>query len=249
MLATVERFVERYEGDENDQAAVSRLLEAVSDDLARYAGRVRGGVACLEKAERVHTFSVRRPSIVHLWLPAYPVVTLSEVVEANYNNWSDATALPENDAFTLDYGSGRLTRVGAWLSGHPSLRVTYTAGYTGPDAFDAEGYVPDAWASGTAYSADDQVLYDGVIWTAADDIASSTTPPPADTDAWTRADVLLPDDVIEACLVQAGFQWNRRSRVGLVSEGAQGGSISAYARDELLPGVRKTMDRYRRLLA
>jgi len=248
MLATWARFKTRYGTGDADETDVTRLIEAVSDDLARYAGRARGGVACLEKASRVHAFSVRRASIAHLWLPAYPIVTLAETVEALYGGWSDATALTENDDFTLDYGSGRLTRVGAWLSGHPSLRVTYTAGYTGPDTFDEDDYIPGAWASGTAYSADDQVLYDGIIWTAADDIASSTTPPPADLDNWARADVLLPDDLIEAALEQAGFVWQRRSRLGLVGEGAHGGSISHYARDELLPGVRKTMDRYRRLL-
>ncbi|HUU11239.1 MAG TPA: hypothetical protein VM431_11975 [Phycisphaerae bacterium] len=249
MLATWNRFQTRYGVADADETDVTRLLAAVSADLARYAGRVSGGVPCFEKASRVHAFSIRRSSTVYLWLPAYPVVAIAEAVEALYNDWSGATALAEDDDFTLDYGSGRLTRVGAWLSGHPSLRVTYTAGYTGPDVFDAEGYVPGAWASGTAYDEDDQVLYDSCVWTAAGDIASSTTPPPADPDNWTRTDVLLPGDVVEACLVQAGFQWQRRSRLGRSGESSRGGSVSHEARDELLPGVRTVMDRYRRLLA
>jgi len=58
----------------------------------------------------------------------------------------------------------------------------------------------------------------------------------------------LPDDIVEAALDQAGFVYQRRMSKGLTSESVQGGSISAYAQDKLLPGVAATMRRYRRLL-
>lgn len=58
----------------------------------------------------------------------------------------------------------------------------------------------------------------------------------------------LPDDIKEAALDQAGFVYQRRMSKGLTSESVQGGSISAYAQDKLLPGVVATMRRYRRLL-
>jgi len=58
----------------------------------------------------------------------------------------------------------------------------------------------------------------------------------------------LPGDITEAALDQAGFVYQRRMSKGLTSESVQGGSISAYAQDKLLPGVVETMKRYGRLL-
>jgi len=245
MLATWERFKARFGNADGDKTGVESLLDAVSADLARYAGRARGGTPCMEKGERVHFFSIRPAAARYLWLPAYPVVSISEISEALYNEWDDATALVEGDDYMLDAGTGRLTRIGAWLPGARTVRVIYTGGYTGPDTFDAAGWMPDAWASGTAYEADDTAFLDGVVYLCTGDVTGST-PPAADADHWERRDVLLPDDVVEACLAQAGFQWNRRSRIGLVGEGGAGGSISHYARDELLPGVKQTMASYRR---
>jgi len=248
MLATWARFQARFGVADADQTDVTRLIEAVSTDLARYAGRVRGGTPCMEKGERVHFFSIRPAGARRLWLPAYPVVSISETLEGLYDAWDDAATLEEGDDYQVDAGSGRLTRIGVWLPGDRAVRVTYTGGYTGPDTFDADGWMPDAWASGAEYEADDTALLDGVVYLCTDDVAGST-PPAADPDHWERRDVLLPGDVIDACLTQAGFQWNRRSRIGLVGEGGAGGSISHYARDELLPGVRKTLDSYRRMTA
>ncbi len=67
-------------------------------------------------------------------------------------------------------------------------------------------------------------------------------------DPINEGETALPDDIVEAALDQAGFVYQRRMSKGLNSESVQGGSVSAYAQDKLLPGVVATMRRYRRLL-
>ena len=54
-------------------------------------------------------------------------------------------------------------------------------------------------------------------------------------------------DIVEAALQQSSFTFQRRTSLGLSSESVQGASISAYASDRLLPGVRQTMRRYARI--
>jgi len=57
----------------------------------------------------------------------------------------------------------------------------------------------------------------------------------------------LPAELTEACLQQAGFVFQRRKSLGLSGLSAAAGSISSYAQDELLPGVRQVAEAYRRL--
>lgn len=78
-----------------------------------------------------------------------------------------------------------------------------------------------------------QVVYSGGHTPAGDEVGAG--------------EIALPDDIVEAALQQAGFTWQRRASLGLTGESVQGGSISAYAQDKLLPGVAETMRRYRRL--
>lgn len=67
---------------------------------------------------------------------------------------------------------------------------------------------------------------------------------------WTlgTGEIVMPADLVEAAIQQASFVYQRRHSLGLTSESVSGGSISAYATDELLPAVKQTADRYRRLL-
>lgn len=77
------------------------------------------------------------------------------------------------------------------------------------------------------------------------------TPPDtylADGYSQAAGEALLPADVTEAALQQAAFVWSRRREYGIRSTGVQGGSVTAYAQDTLLPGPRETMQRLGRIL-
>lgn len=55
----------------------------------------------------------------------------------------------------------------------------------------------------------------------------------------------LPDDIREAAIEQAGFLFKRRDDLGLSAISFEGGSISKFSAIDLLPMVKKTLDRYR----
>jgi len=246
VLATVARFEARFGDQGEEDAALTALLEGVSAEIARECGRVWAGRPCLEEARRVLTFSVAYPDETTLRLPARPIVAVHAVREAFYGDFADADDLVEGDDYWADPEAGDLHRVGCWPQGRATVRVDVTAGYLGPDAFDADGWMPDAWASGSAYSEEDEVLFAGAVYAAAADIASSTSPPPIDADNWTRSHVLAPDDLVEACLVQAGHDWERRHDLSRAGTAVSGASVSWQTRIELLPEVKAICAGYRR---
>lgn len=246
MLATFDDFQDRYGVDDAEQADVERLLAGVSERIAQEAGRVWAEAAVLEKRRVAFTPRRVRTRTGELELPTWPVIEVHSVIEGVYGDWDSGDTLTEGTDFDL-YRRGVLYRIASWwLAGERTVRAIFTGGYTGRDTSEAAGWRPDAWASGSAYTADDRVLYQERVYAAAADIASSTTPPPEDADNWTLTDVLVPAWVRDACLMQAKFWWDRRARIGLVSDGVQGASVSAYARDELLPEVKHVCRRLRR---
>lgn len=246
MLATYTRFAARFGTNAAAKTAIEALVLEISREMALACGRAWAGRPCLEKDRRVHVFSMPYPDRETLYLPARPVLAVHEVVEAVLGDYSDADALTDGDGFHWTPGGGEVHRVGAWMQGDRSVRVDYTAGYTGPDAFDAAEWMPDAWESGADYEAADRVLFDGAVWTCREDLADGTTPPPIDGDHWALSDVLLPDDLIGACLTQAGHDWQRRMNLSVAGEGVQGVSVSWATKIELLPGVREVCRAYRR---
>jgi len=247
MLATYARFAARFAAHAAAQTAIEALILEVSRVMAQASGRAWGGRPCLEKDRRVHHFSVPRGDQATLRLPARPVLAVHEAVEAVLGDYDDAEALADGDDFHWTPGGGELHRIGYWMQGDRGVRVDYTAGYTGPDTFDASEWMPDAWEDGAEYEITDRVLFDGAVYAAADAIEASTSPPPADPDNWTLSDVLAPDDLIKACLVQAGHDWQRRANLGVAGEGVQGMSVSWATKIELLPGVREICRAYQRL--
>lgn len=112
--------------------------------------------------------------------------------------------------------------------------------------------VPDGytiWTAAEGYALTDLVLYDGAIYICSSAVDPSNTAPPDDEDHWTVTHQKpVPDDIVEACIQQAQFVYQRRETLGLTAAGAQGGSFSAYAQDKLLPGVAETMRAYKRLI-
>jgi len=251
MLATLTDFCRRYgiEGGKDD-AAVRVCLEGVSSEIARECGRTWNGQPCLERSAITLVSGLIERGKRSLWLPAWPIVEVAEVKEAALGDFAGADALVEDTDYILDRGLGRLVRIGtSWLAGAATIRIVFTGGYTAAETAEAEGYIPSAaWASGSDYTAETEVLYGGAIWLCTESVSGATSPPSTDPEHWSLKDFLLPADLREAALQQAGFTWQRRASLGLTSESVQGGAVSAYAKDELLPGVRKTCAGYRRFL-
>jgi hypothetical protein len=238
-LADVKSFIGIPTADTEHDTLLNTLIDAVADRLAREAGRVAEAEPCLERTDLVEYHSVA-PRTQVIWLSAYPVTAITEIKEALYGDYASATALTENDDYQCNTPIGGLYRIGTWLAGDLTVKVDYTGGYT----------VADDWVSGEGYALDDRVLYNGAVYRCKSAIDPSETAPPDDTDHFEAkaAERRLPDDIRQAAVMQTAFWFQRRKSLGLVSEGVQGGSISSYARDELLLEVRQVMRKYRRMV-
>ena len=206
MLATLAQFKTRYAiAGTAEDTLITQVLTGVTAQLVVAAGRVYDGRPCLERGSLTVLLDVPEPYTRALWLPAWPVVSITSVKEALYGDFASASALVENTDYQLRRGTGRLSRIGFWLVGEQTVQMICVAGYTPPSEYLAEGYTQGA------------------------------------------GEVLLPDDILEAALQQAGFVHSRRDQLGLTATSVQGGSVSAYAQDKLLPGVAETMGRYARM--
>ncbi len=240
MLATLDELGTRLGvvGSGQDDL-LTGILTGVSAQLATAAGRVHAGRSALTKATVTETISVRERRTSALWLSAWPVVSITEIKEAVFGGFDDVDALVAGTDYQLDAATGGIHRIGWWLAGTLTVRAIYPGGYTRCDA----------WVSAASYVTGDVVQYAGAVYACSDDIAESTTAPPADADHWALAagEVPLPADIVEAAIQQSSFVYQRRQSLGLTSESVQGASISADAADKLLPGVVETMRRYRRL--
>lgn len=188
-LAQVKSFMEIGSTDTDHDAQLNTLIAGVSGQLARLAGRICNGAACMEKGSLVQYISPLR-RIGTLWLSAYPVVSISEIKEALYEGWTDATALTANTDYQIDLPTGGLHRVGFWLPGTRSVKVTYIGGYrpadlvvTGPLEPDATGYYNVAGINDgeNYYSRTDgsyHIWYDsgGGEWIISDEVGGGTDP-------------------------------------------------------------------------
>jgi len=183
--------------DTDHDAVLNQLIGQVSARLAREAGRIAAGAPCLEKTSLIHYYFSPSSREHILQLPAYPVVSISEIKEAMYGAHADATALVENESYQVRSDIGHLIRIGFWLSGINTVKVTYIGGYT----------------------------------------AAGETPGDGET--------ALPDDIVEAAVIQTAFWHKRRLEHGVTSAGFQGGQYTGYAKDELLPEVKQIMRSYR----
>ncbi|MFB3893223.1 MAG: carbohydrate-binding protein [Phycisphaerae bacterium] len=246
MLCSLAQFKTRYGISLTaDDAAIERILLGVSAQLAIASGRVNNGAPCLELSNlTVYRDAERLQEDIEL--PAWPIVSIASVKEALNNAFSTATALVADSDYYSQPAAGKLWRMGWWLPGRQTVQVVYSGGYT----------FALPWVSGAAYVAGDCVTSAGVLYRCVVNVTSATAPaddiyaagPPA-TGHWTAAptEVAVPDDIIEAALQQAGFHWQRRRQLGLSSESISGANVSAYAEDDLLPGVRTIMHAYRRI--
>lgn len=239
-LAQVKAFMSLAAGDTDHDAFFNMWIPLVSDALAVEAGRICGSRPCLEKRTITELFTVSEPRTRVLWLSARPVVTVTEVKEAMFGAFTDADALVENEGYQLDPVPGGLWRIGVWLGGIRTVRAAYTGGYTRCDE----------WVSGGDYSVGDVVSYLHAVYECTEAVQGGTTAPSGDTDHWElqTGQVPLPGDITRAAIEQIAFEHGRRNKLGMTGAGVQGGSFTTYARDELLPVVRKTMAGYCRKL-
>jgi hypothetical protein len=176
MLATRQQVKDRMKllsTDTEWDAVIDVILRNVSDMLAREAGRVVDGVACLEKATVVETFSPDYDD-TFLWLTARPVVSITSITEAVQGAHSTATPLVNLTDYYASLARGRLIRVGRWLAGAETVQVTYVGGYV----------LAIPWVAATAYVAGDVVTYLGTIYECIL-LVSGSTAPAADATHWT----------------------------------------------------------------
>lgn len=226
--------------DTEHDAVLTGIITGVSGQMAGAAGRNHGGINYLEKSAHTEVRSIPEAGTKHIWL-WWPIVEITEIKEAMYKAWDDADALTEDTDFVANYATGRLTHVSCWLSGTLTVRIKHT-----------EGFTPcEAWASGSDYEVGDVVSYAAAVYKCTTEVSGSTTPPPDDTDHWAiqAGEVPVPDEVVEWAMKQGSFVFQRRGQLGLTGVSAgPGGSVSAYARDELLPEVKQGMKPYGRMM-
>jgi hypothetical protein len=249
MLATLAQYKARYGiSDTSQDTAIADVLAGVSAQLARAAGRaLPDGRPCLEITDDVVTLTVRERYIETLWLPCWPVASISELLEGTSGDWASATTLTAGDDYVLDAGIGGIARLGCyWPMGQQVVRATYRGGYTpvaAAVAYDAE----DTYAVGSL------VLYGGAYWRVIQGPVTGLAPDNGDAeDYWsslaTLGEVELPGDIVDAALQQARWVMDRRAFIGQMSAATGGGPSAAFGADDLLPIVRTTMDRYRRMV-
>ena len=176
MLATRQQIKDRMRltaADTEHDSVIDTILLNVSGLLAREAGRVVDGVACMEKAAVVEMLSPEYNDTM-LWLTARPVVSITSVTEAIHGAHADATPLVELAGYYLHAAAGRIGRIGRWLAGDGTVRVTYVGGYV----------FALPWVAATSYVAGDVVTHLGTIFSCILAVSGSTAPP-ADATHWT----------------------------------------------------------------
>jgi len=224
--------------------ALTAILEEVSSAMCGPSGAGRA----LERASRTF-YAAPEPAQHSLYLPVFPIVSITEVVEALDGAFDDETDLTEDTDFWVDEARGILHRVGCWLAGRPgepSVRVVYTAGY--PDIA--------AWSETAAYLKgaqveDEGVVYDCIVAVTAPAEGEENTAPASDTTHWSEAtdQTLVPADLRLACLSEAAHRYGNRLAPGVQSAGAGGGNVSMQEPGALLPATVEVCRRYRRLTA
>lgn len=68
-----------------------------------------------------------------------------------------------------------------------------------------------------------------------------------ETPAEGSDDIVLPDDLREAAILQSCLLFKRRDDIGLSSQSFQGGSLNVFSKLDFEPLVKQTLDAYRRV--
>ncbi|HUU59015.1 MAG TPA: hypothetical protein VMZ50_05690, partial [Phycisphaerae bacterium] len=122
MLATLAQFRVRNgiaSADTSYDAIATQVLQGVSSQLARAAGRVDSGRPALEKPSAAVTWyaTIDETSCQTIYVPHWPIVSVTSVKEALYGGHATAMALVLNSDYQRDAGHGALRRIGYWMYG------------------------------------------------------------------------------------------------------------------------------------
>jgi len=198
LLATLDAFKARYgiAGTDDDETILG-ILRGVSARLASdpaCAGRSVAGAPALLKGEWTADLSPDAPSRRSLWLPAWPIVEVTEVLEAEDGAFGDATPLVEDEDFQADAAAGRLIRIGGyWLQGERTIRVQWTGGYTGPNEYLGAGYEAEAGEVRLPQDVQDACVQQaGYAWQRRSSLGLSGASAGQGSASWAAEDDLLP---------------------------------------------------------
>ncbi len=227
--------------DTSADVVLSGIVAGVSSSIARAAGRYVGARDALELTPAgVYQTEFFSPNFRfrQIYTHCFPIVEVSDLREALYEQWDQVTPLVLNQDYQIYLETGELTRIVWFLQGVRTVRLTYRGGYT----FATDWNAADTYAPGGA------VQYLGVIYRCEAAVTVAGTSPDQDpyvaglapTGHWTAApaEYPLPAFVVEAAVLQSAYWFKRRNQLGVSGGGAAGGNTSWYAKDEFLPQVR-----------
>lgn len=134
----------------------------------------------------------------------------------------------------------------------PRFPIVSITSVTETDDYDFEGDAAQALVADTDYRLiDNKILYRiNTVWNPIEDGIRIIY-----RGGYTSAgqtvgggEFALPDDLREAAILQASFVYKRRNDIGLTSISVTGGSIDSFSAMDLLPMVKMTLEKYRRLV-
>jgi hypothetical protein len=167
----------------------------------------------------------------------------AEIAAAAGRVWGGTPCLERAELTQVFRLSGDGFRKRLWLAAAPITSITSVKQSLDQDWDDTDALteLDDYYRADNIGAIDHALAWTPGYWVRVEYTGGFT---PAGSEA-LDGETAIPNDLRGACLQQAGFVWQRRNKLGLTGESAQGGSVSAYARDELLPGVRDVVARYR----
>lgn len=123
----------------SDSDSDTLLGEIITGVSAQLQGQGGCGRQLALDSGRVEYINVAEQRMASIWVDRYPIASITEVKEALYEQFDDADALTVNESYQFNPDTGELRRIGWWLYGMRTVKVTYDGGYVLPDDVAGEG--------------------------------------------------------------------------------------------------------------